>query len=60
MFIGYQGSYARQEATDRSDVDMVVILDKLSTDDLKLYRSIVKSMPFSEKACGFICGLPEF
>lgn len=60
MFIGYQGSYARQEATDRSDVDMVVILDKLSTDDLKLYRGIVKSMPFSDKACGFICGLPEF
>ena len=29
-FIGLQGSYSRDEATDISDIDMVVILDTLS------------------------------
>ena len=28
-FVGLQGSYSRGEATDNSDIDMVVILDKL-------------------------------
>lgn len=29
-FVGLQGSYKRGEATENSDVDLVVILDKLS------------------------------
>ena len=28
-FVGLQGSYARGEATDSSDLDVVVILDRL-------------------------------
>ena len=28
-FIGLQGSYGREEATDTSDIDVVVILDEL-------------------------------
>lgn len=59
LFIGYHGSYRRREATDDSDVDMVVILDRLSFDDLKKYREIVASMPYSEKACGFVAGRDE-
>ncbi len=59
LFIGYHGSYKRGEATAHSDIDMVVILDKLGLEDLKEYKKIVQSMPFSEKACGFISGRKE-
>lgn len=59
LFIGYHGSYRRHEATENSDVDMVVILDKLNLEDLTEYRNIVASMPYSEKACGFIAGREE-
>nr|QIM10527.1 hypothetical protein PlAlph_4190 [uncultured Alphaproteobacteria bacterium] len=59
LFIGYHGSYCRHEATESSDVDMVVILDKVTLNDLKEYQAIVASMPYSEKACGFIAGREE-
>ena len=59
VFIGLQGSYKRGEATDTSDVDLVVILDELRIEDLKAYREIVRSMPDYEKACGFISGRAE-
>lgn len=59
LFIGLQGSYQRGEATDKSDIDVVTILEHLDITDLKQYQSLVQSMPYAEKACGFICGLPE-
>lgn len=59
LFIGYHGSYCRHEATESSDVDMVVILDKVMLDDLKNYQALVAAMPYSEKACGFIAGREE-
>ena len=34
-FVGLQGSYGRGEATENSDIDMVVILDELTADDIK-------------------------
>ena len=34
-FVGLQGSYARGEATEASDIDIVVILDELSYDDIQ-------------------------
>lgn len=58
-FIGIQGSYARQEANENSDIDVVIILDKLSFTDLREYKKIVKTMAYSEKACGFISGEKE-
>lgn len=36
-FIGIQGSCSRGEADDKSDIDVVVIFDKLTADDLKKY-----------------------
>lgn len=59
MFIGIQGSCGRGDATESSDIDMVVILDKLGIEDLKKYKNIVNSMEYSEKACGFISGAEE-
>ena len=33
LFVGLQGSYNRGEATQSSDIDLVVILDNLSFED---------------------------
>ena len=35
IFIGLQGSYNRGEAATESDIDVVVILDKLNFEDLE-------------------------
>ena len=59
LFIGLQGSYNRGEATADSDIDLVVILDKLDFESLKIYRSIIGTMPNKDKACGFISGKNE-
>lgn len=58
-FIGLQGSYAREEATNSSDIDVVVILDKISFKDLKKYDTIISEMENREKICGFISGKDE-
>lgn len=59
LFVGLQGSHKRGEATPDSDIDLVVILDELTIDDLKKYKAIIGSMPENEKACGFISGKRE-
>ena len=59
VFIGLQGSYARGEATEQSDIDVVFILDELTLKDLATYKEIIGTMPDSEKACGFVCGRQE-
>ncbi|MBO5739111.1 nucleotidyltransferase domain-containing protein [bacterium] len=59
LFVGLQGSYNRGEATQSSDIDLVVILDNLSFEDLKRYHSIINSMPDKDKSCGFISGREE-
>lgn len=53
-FVGIQGSHARGEAHENSDIDLVVLLDDINANDLVRYRAIVKTMPHSELACGFI------
>lgn len=55
-FVGYQGSYARGEATQSSDLDIVAVLDHVDTHDLDVYRELVGSMEQGELACGFLCG----
>lgn len=58
-FLGLQGSYRRGEATDKSDIDVVAVLDVLEAADLEAYRRILKELPYGEKACGFVCGREE-
>ncbi len=58
-FIGLQGSYGRSEATETSDIDVVVILDELRINDLKVYRDILDALPNREFVCGFISGKDE-
>ncbi len=59
LFLGLQGSYRRGEATDKSDIDVVAVLDVLAALDLEAYRRVLKKLPYGEKACGFICGREE-
>lgn len=58
-FIGIQGSFARGEATQSSDIDVVLLLDTFSYEDLKKYENAIKDMEYREKVCGFISGIRE-
>ena len=55
-FAGLQGSYARGEATDTSDIDVVVILDELSPLDIQAYHAMLDTLPHRELICGFLSG----
>ena len=58
-FVGLQGSYGRGEATDTSDIDIVVILDELSALDINTYNTILDALPHRELICGFLSGKEE-
>lgn len=58
-FIGLQGSYGRGEASRTSDIDIVVILDKLQTSDIQIYNDMLDTMPHRELICGFVSGKAE-
>lgn len=56
LYVGLQGSYLRGEATEDSDIDIMVILDQLYVADLDSYRGLIQSLERYDKSCGFICG----
>ncbi len=58
-FVGLQGSCARGEATENSDIDMVVILDELSSSDVATYNTMLDTLPHGELICGFLSGKNE-
>lgn len=58
-FVGLQGSYGRGEATESSDIDMVVILDELSVSDIYSYNKMLDTLPHRELVCGFLSGKDE-
>jgi len=58
-FVGLQGSYGRGEATETSDIDIVVILDELSATDITAYRTMLDGLPHRELICGFLSGKNE-
>ena len=58
-FVGLQGSYGRGEATDTSDIDVVVILDELSASDIQKYNAMLDALPHRELICGFLSGKDE-
>ena len=59
LYVGLQGSYMRDEATDQSDVDVMIILEDFSVADMDAYREILKKIGAYEKSCGFISGRNE-
>lgn len=58
-FVGLQGSYGRGEATETSDLDMVVILDDLLPSDISKYHAMLETLPNRELLCGFLSGKAE-
>ena len=58
-FVGLQGSYGRGEATETSDIDIVVILDELNASDIQTYQDMLDSLPHRELICGFVSGKDE-
>ena len=58
-FVGLQGSYGRGEATETSDIDIVVILDELSAMDIQTYHNMLDTMSHRELICGFLSGKKE-
>ncbi len=58
-FVGLQGSYGRGEATETSDIDVVVILDELSALDIQTYNAMLDTLPNRELVCGFLSGKNE-
>ncbi len=58
-FVGLQGSYGRGEATETSDLDLVVILDELSAMDVQAYNKMLDTLPHRELICGFLSGKKE-
>ncbi len=58
-FVGLQGSYGRGEATETSDIDIVVILNELSAIDIQTYNTMLNTLPHRELICGFLSGKDE-
>lgn len=58
-FVGLQGSYGRGEATEQSDIDVVVILDQVSAPDITSYNAMLDSLSHRELTCGFFSGKEE-
>ena len=58
-FVGLQGSYGRGEATETSDIDVVVILDELSTKDIQIYNDMLDTLSHRKLICGFLSGKNE-
>ena len=58
-FLGLQGSRARGEARQDSDIDVVVVLDELSPADVKVYRTMLDGLDRRELVCGFLSGKRE-
>lgn len=58
-FAGLQGSRARGEETEESDVDLVVILDVLHPEDIAAYDQMLSGFAERSMLCGFLSGKAE-
>ncbi len=58
-FVGLQGSYGRGEATETSDIDVVVILDQMSAADIQKYNTMLDTLANRKLICGFVSGKDE-
>ena len=45
VFVGHDGSWARGEADPDSDIDTMVVVDRIEADDLATFRAVVAAMP---------------
>ena len=56
LYVGLQGSYLRGEATATSDIDVMVIFDKIDASTLDTYRKLLIAVGDYDRSCGFVCG----
>lgn len=59
VYVGLQGSHLRGEAGPDSDLDVVVVIEGLTLDDMARYRRMIQSLPNADRSCGFLCGREE-
>ena len=59
LYVGLQGSHLRSEANENSDIDVMVVLDDLTVEDLDSYKNILLVCGDYHRSCGFICGKSE-
>lgn len=59
LYVGLQGSYLRGEATENSDIDIMVVISDMRVADLAKYKEAISSLEDYDKSCGFICGTEE-
>lgn len=59
LYVGLQGSCYRGEANENSDIDVMVVLDRLTASDMDVYRELLRRIGNSDRSCGFICGGEE-
>ena len=59
VFLGLQGSRSRGEEKPDSDIDVVVVLDSLSPEDIRRYRAMLDTLPERALICGFLSGWEE-
>ena len=55
LYVGLQGSYLRGEATETSDIDVMVIFDEVDAPTLDTYRELLISVGDYDRSCGFVC-----
>ncbi len=58
-YVGLQGSYLRGEATEESDIDIMVVVKDITVSDLDEYRRAIATLEDFDKSCGFICGTDD-
>ncbi len=59
IYVGLQGSYMRGEAGENSDLDIMIIIENFSVQDMDAYRDMLKQIGDYDRSCGFICGKEE-
>ena len=55
LYLGLQGSYLRGEATETSDIDVMIIFDEIDAPTLDTYRDLLISVGDYDRSCGFVC-----
>lgn len=58
-FFGLQGSYGRGEQTAGSDIDLVIVLDRVDFADFTAYRKLLDGTEDGALVCGFVTGADE-